>query len=478
MKERTSITRLRVGFAGLVVCLVCGASADAATPSVRTQPRLEPPFKPGIPDYATRCAKTHSLRLGSRTFRLKPGGAISFNVRHRTYHVRCLPNDFPKFRATRHGKPQADFYIVTPNYPLFGHIVRSRYAAVFDNHGAPLWWTSRNDGREIDDAKLLPNGHLAWSNNLIGYYGASTTNRFEEHRLDGSLVATYATAGSPTDFHELEPVPGPDNRRMLLTYRERQGEDMTSCGGEDAPSSFPVTDGEIQELDAHGNVTWSWNTHTDGALSVDETGRYCQYTWPFAEAVKTPADNVHANGIEAFTQNGPEKVLFSAARLDAIYQIDKQTKRIDWKLGGTRTDRSLTVIGDDEYAPWHFGGQHDVRRYKDGTITVHDNQTFDARPPRAVRFRVDEQAMTATRVESLTDPTAPASFCCGSARKLGRGDWVMAWGYQPFVTEMTPAGKRVFRLDFGGVYTYRADPIEPGRLSRASLRRGMDRMQR
>jgi hypothetical protein len=252
---------------------------------------------------------------------------------------------------------------------------------------------------------------------------------------------------------------------------------MTSCGGEGAPSSFPVLDGEIQELDAGGDVAWSWNTHADGHLPVDESGRNCRFAWTFAETTGDGADTVHANAIEAFRANGRDKVLLSAARLDAILQIDKATKRIDWKLGGTTTDRSLTVIGDDEYAPWHFGAQHDVRRLGDGTITLHDNQGFDGRPPRAVRFRVDEQAMTATRVESLTDPAAPFSFCCGSARKLRGGNWVMAWGYQPFVTEMTPSGRRVFRLGFGGVYSYRADPIEPGRLSRAALRRGMDRMR-
>jgi hypothetical protein len=492
----------RLGFSGVVV-LACfagaTASAGAASLSVRGKPVLEPKFRRGTSDYVTRCAKTGKLRLrfvakdGYRvgvqgtersgsfgtSFKLESGQAIRFSVlrrgRSRTYVVRCLPPDFPTFESKRQGTPQAEWFVVTPNYPTFGHSAEGRFAVVFDNHGAPLWWRGGPEGREIDDAKLLPNGNLAWSNNLIGYYGASPTNRFEEHRLGGSLVRTYRTVGSPTDFHELETVPGTDNH-MLITYRRREHEDMTSCGGEGAPSDFPVADGEIQELDASGDVVWTWNTHSDGHISVDETGRYCPYTWSFAEALGDVADNVHANSVEAFTEHGREKVLLSAARLDAIYQIDKQTKRIDWKLGGTTTDHSLTVVGDDAYAPWHFGGQHDARHLRDGTITLHDNQTADARPPRAVRFRIDEAARTATRVESLTDPAAPLSFCCGSARKLRGGNWVMAWGYLPLVTEMKPNGKRVFRLDFGDVYTYRADPIERGRLSRAALRRGMDRM--
>lgn len=467
--------------------------------SVHGEPKLTPTFRLGTHDYVTRCARGHKLRLRfvggrdyrvsaggrtrggrfSRSFGLEPGQAVRFAVRNgdsrRAYHVRCLPRDFPPFRSKRPGRPQSEWYVVTPNYAPFGERTYGRFAAVFDNHGIPIWWRAAQPGREIDDAKLLPNGNLAWSNNLLGVYGGSSTNRFEERRLDGSLVRTYRTVGSPTDFHDLEVVPG-SGRHMLLTYRRREHQDMTSCGGEGAPPDFPVLDGEIQELDARGRVSWSWNTYRDGRISIDETGRYCPLTWEVAKKLGGAADNVHVNAVEAFAEHGRQKVLLSAARLDAIYQIDRRTKRIDWKLGGTQSGRSLTIVGDDDYAPWHFGGQHDVRRYGDGTITLHDNQTADERPPRALRFRIDEQRGTATRVESLTDPAAPGSFCCGSARKLPGGDWVIAWGDDPIVTEMKPSGERVFRLDFGGVYTYAADPVLPGRLSRAALRRGMDRM--
>ena len=488
--------------ASVLSCLI-GATpaASAAELSVSAKPRLEPGgFQHGTTsDYATRCAESGRLRLDfvarggfrvtarhktssgrfTRWFALAPGRAIRFTAsrhgRSKTYHVRCLPADFPPFASTRTGTPQAQYYVVTPNYPVFGHPSYGRFVVVFDNHGVPLWWRGNREGREIDDAKLLPNGNLAWSNNLIGYYGWSPTNRFEEHRLDGSLVREDRTVGSPTDFHELEPV-GESDHRMLITYRRREHQDFTSCGGEGAPSDFPVVDGEIQELDDRGAVVWSWNTHSDGHIPLDETGRYCRFTWTFAESLNDAADIIHANAVETFTDRGREKVLLSAARLDAIYQIDKQTKSIDWKLGGTTTDKSLTVVGDDDYAPLHFAGQHDARRLADGTITLHDNQTVDQRPPRAVRFRIDEAARTATRVESLTDPDAPASLCCGGVRKLPGGDWVMAWGFVPYVTEMKPNGRRVFDLTFDGVYSYRVDPVLPGQLSRAALRHGMNKM--
>jgi hypothetical protein len=44
---------------------------------------------------------------------------------------------------------------------------------------------------------------------------------------------------------------------------------------------------------------------------------------------------------------------------------------------------------------------------------------------------------------------------------------------------MTPAGRRLFALDFGGhkhAHSYRAVPIMPGQLSLGAMRRGMDAM--
>ena len=78
-------------------------------------------------------------------------------------------------------------------------------------------------------------------------------------------------------------------------------------------------------------------------------------------------------------------------------------------------------------------------------------------------------------VEDIRDPAASSAFCCGSARKLPGGNWVMSWGLQPFITELTPSGRRVFRLVFPqDLFTYRANPLPFGRLDRTAVRRGMD----
>ena len=61
-----------------------------------------------------------------------------------------------------------------------------------------------------------------------------------------------------------------------------------------------------------------------------------------------------------------------------------------------------------------------------------DNRTHiggeGGQPPRAVRYRIDEQAGTATLLESISDPVVPESMCCGTARRLTNGHWLIDWG--------------------------------------------------
>jgi len=163
-------------------------------------------------------------------------------------------------------------------------------------------------------------------------------------------------------------------------------------------------------------------------------------------------------------------------RSETLYKIDKTTGEVVWKLGGTWTPKSLSVANDPDGA-YPFGGQHDMRLQADGTITVHDNSTNLPGPPRAVRYEINELTHTATLVEEVTDPEAPSSFCCGSARRSADGSWLMSWGGRSLVTEFNPAGERTFRLGFGGVaFSYRAAVAPDGSLSAAALCAGMDSM--
>ena len=132
--------------------------------------------------------------------------------------------------------------------------------------------------------------------------------------------------------------------------------------------------------------------------------------------------------------------------------------------------------GDRRYIG-NFGGPHDARMLPDGTLTLHDNGANMGRPPRAVRYRIDTVARTATLLEQVTDPKVADAWCCGSARRLHNGNWVMGWGHTPAVTEIASDGNLVFRMNLADEYfSYRAHPVPYGKLRRADLRAGMDYM--
>ena len=436
----------------LFVLLGAGGTTAAAAPRIGAYPALYPAFSPTVHDYVSRCHAGRPLLLavhapakanvrldrrrpttGSSQTRLQltGGRGVTIRIASATYHVRCLPKDFPAWTAERHGTPQASWYIVTPAEGGAG----SPFAVVFDRNGTPMWWMDA--GYNPIDAKLLPDGNLAWSESTGAPY-ATHSVPYEERTFDGKLVRTIQAVGAETDSHDLQVLPNGDY--LTVSYVPRDGVDLSPYGG---PADATVTDALVQEVSPKGKLVWSWSSanHVDVSESRPFMGAILAQPAHLADG-RTAYDIAHVNSIEP----DGDSVLISLRHTDAIYKVSRGTGEIEWKLGGERTAQSLTVEGESLV----FGGQHDARLQPDGTVTVHDNRTGTMLGPRALRFRIDETARTATQVEQITDPDAALSLCCGSARKLPGGNWVMSWGYNGLVTELTPSGRRVFALRFGG----------------------------
>jgi hypothetical protein len=365
------------------------------------------------------------------------------------YHVRCLPSDFGTWEYSRALPPRHHLYVVAP---ALG-VVSGNYVVIFDDHGVPLWWFKAAE--PPFDAKVLADGSVAWEQ------GSVPLGTAEIRAIDGTLLRKPQMVGAVLDPHEIQQLPNGD--LMLLSYPVREHVDLTAHGG---GADDNVFDALIQEIDPQGNVVWSWNSKDH--IGLAETGRWYENVQSFGpDGVR---DIVHINTIEP----DGDGFLISLRHTDAVYRIDKATGDVDWKLGGTTTPQSLTVL-DDPYASYPFGGQHDVRRLPDGTITVHDNDTgFGSRVPRAVRYEIDEADMTATLVEEVTDPEVTSSFCCGSSRRSADGSWLMSWGGRSLVTEFDAAGDRTFKLSFGSAISYRATSVPDGLLDTDQLRAGMN----
>ncbi len=470
----------------LVTLLTSGCEPSSL--QITTDPALFPAFSTAVSDYVSRCTAADPVevsvaapssttvsvagqqpRSGSYTAQVTRGVGQRFTLVVRsssgttTHHVRCLPGDFPAWTAQRTGTPQAEWYVTNANIGITG----ANYPTVFDTNGVPVWW-----GPKTAQFLTLPvNGNIAW------FAGG----RIEEHRLDGSLVRTYSTVGHPMDFHDLELLP--NGNHLAVTLTQRPGTNLSAWGG---PASATIIDHIVQEVTPQGAVVWSWRTSDH--IPIDETTA----PWRAAELADPGGpfggsyDPYHWNSVE-WTGTG---VILSFRHTDAIYEVNRLTGAIEWKVGGTGRAQSLTVVGDPVFQPGGgggFAGQHDARRLDDGTVTVYDNGSLHNRAPRGVRYRLDLSQRTATLVRTVTDPVEKISVCCGSTRALPGGNYVFGWGGNgddpPDITETTPSGIRVFQLSFiskapAQAIVYRGTPLLPGQLSRDALRAGMDSQYR
>lgn len=462
---------------GLAVAIVL---SSAASPASARAPRIDvrpaglngTRFSLSQHDYVSRCVAGRTrlevsaprgwlaairggeLEPGRQATKVaaRPGKRIRVRLakrgsgRVRSYHVRCLPRNFPEYSYRRHARGGPRWFSMQ---------LGRNYAAILDRAGVPVWWY-RADG-EPDNAQVLPDGTFAFDPvDELSFQ----TGDYEIRTLAGRLIRRVRGAkGTAADIHEIQLL---KNGNYLIGAQEAFATDVTAFGGS---ADSEVTGIEIQEVTPKGRVVWRWASRKH--IGLAETGRW----WDEPALGFEPYDAVHWNSAEVHGNF----MYLSFRHLDAVYKVDRRDGHIVWKIGGTPTPESLQVL-NDPHADYPLGGQHDVRLLSDGTISIHDNRTGLGDPPRTVRYRIDQRARTATLVESLDDPDVPSSFCCGSSRRLDSKEWLIAWGGDGLVGAYDRDGRRLFalRLADEDAFSYRAIPVPEGAIGKRELRRGMD----
>jgi hypothetical protein len=265
--------------------------------------------------------------------------------------------------------------------------------------------------------------------------------------------------GFRPDLHEF--VITPRGTALFVTY-PIVAADLSEFGGS---RRGRLVDSVIQEVDiATGLVVFEW--HSYGKISVRES---------FSKPVPTPTvpwDYAHTNAVEV----GPGgDLLMSARNTWTVYDIDRATGAIKWRLGGKRSNFKLGPGAN-------FAWQHDARWRSDGALTVFDNSAF---PPvrkhsRALALKLDETAHTATLLSARVHPRGLLAATQGSVQELPGGDSLVGWGSQRYFTEFSSTGAVLWdaRLSLG-YETYRAyrmpwvgHPFTTPRAGAARLRGG------
>ena len=172
----------------------------------------------------------------------------------------------------------------------------------------------------------------------------------------------------------------------------------------------------------------------------------------------------HAESIEP----AGKYYLLSFRHLDAVYAINRKSGKIAWELGGTPTAKSLKILNDPRGA-YPLVGQHDARLLPDADLSIRQHHGSPGHPAAygALPDRQEAPHGQADPVDLRSRGTN--SICCGNARLLPSGNWLINWGGTGVLGVYRPNGKRLFKLTTPVGYQNQAGHVLPGALTAEQL---------
>ncbi len=335
----------------------------------------------------------------------------------------------------------------SPGYVFIApkHDVLQAGPMIVDNSGQVVWFRALDTMAVADFRVQTYQGKPVltyWRGQAIGGMG----NGYDVIRDSSYDEIAQVRAGNDlsADIHEFLITP---QDTALITVYHRVPMDLSSVGGPATGSS--VLEGVVQEIDiATGEVLFEW--HSADHVGIDES--YSNPP-PASQKQSAPFDYFHINAIDVEPDGN---LLVSARNTHAVYEIDRTTGEVIWRLGGKRSDFTMGPGTS-------FGWQHHARRQPDGTISIFDNE---ANPPlakhsRVIVLNVDTDAHTATLVRAYTHPDGLLSGSQGDGQFLPDGHLFVGWGANPYVTEYDAGGNVIFDAHFvEHADTYRAYRFE------------------
>lgn len=468
---------------------------------------LEPNFSPATHDYVMYCpaggdtvslqmssTAGHSLVVGDErgksvtaTVQLVENQAAVVSAHGDQYWIRCLPHDFPHLAVAR-PRPRPPGWYVTGNLTAATRgTPSSPYVMVLDQNGTPVWYRRTTTG--VVNATLLPNETIAWIE-----YGTRQYNLYNL-ATGASSSLSAGTAGPlvggeestlPTDTDGRELLQLPNGNLMVLATPVRTGMDLSSLGGQfSSLTSATVVDCVVQEVTPQGTPVWTW--HASESIGPDES------TNPQAVSVGgTIAYNLYnCNSIDVDPADpNPEtaNVLISAANTNAVYEIDRSTGNIIWKLGGTTPspkdpDSDAVHLTTNDDPEGGFYNQHDARFEPNSDVSLFDDHTGKLAPARAVEYHVDTSMRSASLVwqyQQYWNRLPYNSLDQGSFRRYdNNNDNVIGWGANTSptglaMTEADGVGHVLMTITLPDLeQLYRIVKFPEDSLSAATLRQNM-----
>jgi len=311
---------------------------------------------------------------------------------------------------------------------------------IVDGSGRPVWFSPLPSNETSYDLRVQEYRHepvLTW----IQSQGAFSTGPTTDYIVDRhyNVVATVnAGNGLIADIHEFFLT---REGTALITIYNTVTRDLSSVGG---PTSGLVTEGVVQEIDvANGHVIFEW--HSLDHIGLDESHL------PLPASPTTAWDYFHLNAVRP-DEDG--NLLIDSRHAWAVYQVDRHTGFVRWRLGGKKSD---FVLGPGVQFAW----QHDPTAVDDhGLVRIFDNES-NGTPvlpySRVIWVRRDDGRKTATLERWLKHPDGLQAPSQGNAQGLDNGDTFVGWGALPRFSEFGRENELLFDAELpAGYNSYRA----------------------
>jgi hypothetical protein len=237
------------------------------------------------------------------------------------------------------------------------------------------------------------------------------------------IARVRAGDGYMGDHHEFQLTPR--GTAYMSVYAPRRA-DLRTIGGSREGTIF---DSIVQEVDvATGRLVWQWRASDHVPVTEGVT----------APKAGTPHDYFHVNAVD----EGPHgTLLISARNTHAVYDVDKRSGRVLWRLGGKRSDFRLLPGA-------RFAFQHDAEWRSRDEISLFDNEATPPQGPqsRGLVLRLDMRARTARMVRQYRHPGRLLVGAEGNVQTLPDGHVFISWGAQSHVSELSRGGRLLFDL--------------------------------
>ena len=308
-------------------------------------------------------------------------GNITTNTYSQNFNRPIPPGFMYRYEFVAYDTTDYGYYLTAPfsllTTPTPGHAPR---AVILDKDGYITWYSTNNTQRYLNFEYQPDTNFFScyfW-NNPFGYVMMDSAFNIVD------TISLYN--GLPINPHEFLIVP--NGNIFYIAYADSIMDlSAYTFNGVQGSATTNVAGDVIIEIDRAHNLVFKWSTldHIFPTETYDEFGYYAN-----------SFDYTHSNSIDI---DNDGNILYSVRNMNSVYKIDHSNGNVIWRLGGKSS--SFTFPNDTG-----FSGQHDVRYYQGGIISLFDNAVTTTNQSRAVMYILDTVAWTATKIwEYKPDPS-------------------------------------------------------------------------